>query len=182
MVSFYENEKKDWFCLHCGNTFVSDKDAPKCPNCQRRKVIPFDLLKSSIEKYKDKLSELNLLPESFSAEEELVLPDDFDPEKNESDRLIQELLEDEEEEPEVEPEPEPEFKQKVKEKVSGVPVPAIPLRFLGFVLLIGLIYFAWKKGIIQKFLSKSKSSEPLTEDNSNPLLEKVRRNLNRTPV
>lgn len=182
MVSFYENEKKDWFCLHCGNTFVSDKDAPKCPNCQRRKVIPFNLLKSSIEKYKDKLSELNLLPESFSAEEKLVLPDDFDPEKNESDRLIQELLEDEEEEPEVEPEPEPEFKQKVKEKVSGVPVPAIPLRLLGFILLIGLIYLAWKEGIIQKFLSKSKSSTSLTEDNSNPLLEKVHRNLNRTPI
>jgi len=168
-----EGEKKKWFCLKCGHVFESDREAPHCPACHRRKVAPVELLKSAFENYKDVLYDNGLPVQDI---------DDFDPEKNESDRLIQELLEDEEEEPEVEPEPKPEFKQKVKqvkEKVSGVSVPAVPLRLLGFVLLIGLIYFAWKEGIIQKFLPKSKSSEPLTED---PLLEKVRRNLNRTPV
>lgn len=174
-----EGEKKKWFCLKCGHVFESDREAPHCPACHRRKVAPVELLKSAFENYKDVLYD-NGLPV-----QDVVSIGDFDPEKNESDRLIQELLEDEEEEPEVEPEPKPEFKQKVKqvkEKVSGVAVPTVLPRLLCFVLLIGLIYFAWKEGIIQKFLPKSKSSEPLTEDNSNPLLEKVRRNLNRTPV
>ena len=63
MVEGGETEKKKYFCLHCGNVFESEKDAPYCPNCRRKRVIPLELLGSSIEKHRDKLKELGVLPE-----------------------------------------------------------------------------------------------------------------------
>lgn len=59
-----ENPKKKFICLHCGTVFESEKEAPQCPNCHRRKVMPFDLFVQSIEKNRDKLKELGVLPES----------------------------------------------------------------------------------------------------------------------
>ncbi|AIU70196.1 hypothetical protein TEU_07540 [Thermococcus eurythermalis] len=63
MVEGGESEKKKYFCLHCGHVFDSDRDAPKCPNCGRRKVIPLETLGESLKKHKDKLKELGVLPE-----------------------------------------------------------------------------------------------------------------------
>jgi predicted nucleic acid-binding Zn-ribbon protein len=54
---------KKFICLHCGHVFDSDRDAPKCPNCGRRKVIPLETLGESLKKHKDKLKELGVLPE-----------------------------------------------------------------------------------------------------------------------
>nr|ABR10430.2 DNA binding protein [Thermococcus nautili]AVP12421.1 p24 [E. coli-T. kodakarensis shuttle vector pTNAg]AVP12426.1 p24 [E. coli-T. kodakarensis shuttle vector pTNTrpE] len=54
---------KKFICLHCGHVFDSDRDAPKCPNCGRRKVIPRETLGESLRKHKDKLKELGVLPE-----------------------------------------------------------------------------------------------------------------------
>ena len=59
-----ENPKKKFICLHCGNVFESEKEAPQCPDCHRRKVMPFDLFVQSVERHKDKFRELGILPES----------------------------------------------------------------------------------------------------------------------
>ena len=59
-----ETEKKKYFCLHCGTIFESDKDAPYCPNCRRKRVIPLELLGASLKKHRDELKELGVLPES----------------------------------------------------------------------------------------------------------------------
>ena len=64
MVEGGETEKKKYFCLHCGTVFESDKDAPYCPNCRRKRVIPLELLGDSLKKHRDKLKELGVFPES----------------------------------------------------------------------------------------------------------------------
>jgi len=72
MVEGGETEKKKYFCLHCGTVFESDKDAPYCPNCRRKRVIPLELLGDSLKKHRDKLKELGVLPEF---EDKLVTPE-----------------------------------------------------------------------------------------------------------
>lgn len=67
-----ESPKRKFICLHCGSTFESEKEAPQCPNCHRRKVMPFDLFVQSIERNKDKLREMGVLPEF---EDKLVTPE-----------------------------------------------------------------------------------------------------------
>jgi len=70
---FGDGEKKKYFCLHCGTVFESDKDAPYCPNCRRRKVVPLEILKRSIQKYGDELMKPDTLQESSGGEAEQVV-------------------------------------------------------------------------------------------------------------
>ena len=192
-----ESVSQKWFCLKCGHVFESDREAPHCPACHRRKVAPLDLLKSALEKYKDTLQD-NGLPVQDVVNSEPVKPEpvqesepkhiddnlskdsvstDLEPE---SDKLIRELLEDAEESEEDKPKKvKRKVKQKVKqvkEKVEGISVPKPSSGFLGIIILLGVIYFLWKKGIIQKFLFSETNQQVSTYDESS-ILKRVHRNL-----
>ena len=83
-----EGEKKKFICLHCGTVFESEKEAPQCPNCHRRKVMPFDLFVQSIEKNRDKLKELGVLPESEDKPVIAETTSSETPESNSDEELI----------------------------------------------------------------------------------------------
>lgn len=70
---FGEGEKKKYFCLHCGTVFESEKDAPQCPNCHRRKVVSLELLRRSLQKYGDELMRPDASQESPEGEAEQVV-------------------------------------------------------------------------------------------------------------
>ena len=70
---FGESEKKKYFCLHCGTVFESEKDAPYCPNCRRKRVVPLELLRRSLQKYGDELMKSGASQESPEEEAEQVV-------------------------------------------------------------------------------------------------------------
>ena len=57
-----ESPKKKFICLHCGHIFESEKEAPHCPMCRRKRVIPLDVFKVSVEKHRDVLEKEGILP------------------------------------------------------------------------------------------------------------------------
>ncbi len=194
-----EGVPKKWFCLKCGHVFESDRESPHCPACHRRKVAPLDLLKSALEKYKDILQDNGLPVQDVVnsgfvrsepiQESELKVDDNLSNDslskdsvstEPKSDKLILELLEDAEESEEDKPKKvKRKVKQKVKqvkEKVEGISVPKPSSGFLGIIILLGVIYFLWKKGIIQKFLFSETNQQVSTYDESS-ILKRVHRNL-----
>jgi DNA-directed RNA polymerase subunit RPC12/RpoP len=47
-VGNVEEEPKEYICLNCGHRFFSADKHPKCPVCQRRRVIPFSEFKTAV--------------------------------------------------------------------------------------------------------------------------------------